>query len=100
MRKKCKPLRFYSLQLNTEYLFFNKTFCFRWCIAFLGNVTFVCLEKLKDTYLVEDIRKHRLDPQGNIEYFVKWDGYPENENTWEPACTCACIYSAMLEIER
>lgn len=34
-------------------------------------------------YLVEDIRDHKKS--GNsVYYLVKWQGYPESENSWEP----------------
>ena len=26
----------------------------------------------------------RLDSDGEVEYLVKWEGYPDSENTWEP----------------
>lgn len=35
-------------------------------------------------YLVEAIRGHRGDNPSNYEFLVKWVGYPESENTWEP----------------
>jgi len=37
-----------------------------------------------DVYVVEAIRAHRGDNPSNFEFFVKWEGYPEEENTWEP----------------
>ena len=42
-------------------------------------------EEADEVYLVEAIRKHKVDKSGNIKYFVKWEGYPESQNTWEPA---------------
>jgi hypothetical protein len=35
-------------------------------------------------YAVESIRDHRGDNPSNYEFLVKWVGYPESENTWEP----------------
>jgi hypothetical protein len=35
-------------------------------------------------YEVEQIKAHRKR-RGQTEYLVKWKGYDENENTWEPA---------------
>ncbi|KAG1124350.1 hypothetical protein G6F38_013911 [Rhizopus arrhizus] len=35
-------------------------------------------------YTVEEIRDHR-GPSGNREYLVKWAGYGDRANTWEPA---------------
>ncbi|BBN12785.1 protein MpLHP2 [Marchantia polymorpha subsp. ruderalis] len=34
-------------------------------------------------YMLEAIRKKRQH-KGRVEYLVKWLGYPERENTWEP----------------
>ena len=35
-------------------------------------------------YAVETIRSHRGDNPSNYEFLVKWVGYPESDNTWEP----------------
>ena len=35
-------------------------------------------------WVVERILDRRLQ-QGKVQYLVKWDGYPDSENTWEPA---------------
>ena len=41
-------------------------------------------------FLVEDIRGHKTVPGGNIKskkdmlFLVKWEGYNESQNTWEP----------------
>lgn len=40
-------------------------------------------DKVQETYDVEDILDHRMR-DGKTEYFVKWLGYPSNQNTWEP----------------
>jgi hypothetical protein len=38
-----------------------------------------------DVYEVEKIVKHRKTTNGVMQYFIKWKGYPSNENTWEDA---------------
>ena len=35
-------------------------------------------------YLVEEIRDHRVDTAGKVQFEVKWEGYASDENTWEP----------------
>lgn len=38
---------------------------------------------MEDEYEVETIRDHKK--KGKVTFFyVKWKGYPETENTWEP----------------
>jgi hypothetical protein len=37
-----------------------------------------------DFYTIEDIRNHRIVNGKEIHCYVKWFGYPENENTWQP----------------
>src|SRR6266705_3201041 len=37
-------------------------------------------------YEVEQIRSHRRHGQARtLQYLIKWKGYPESDNTWEPA---------------
>lgn len=44
-----------------------------------------------DEYTVEVIRNKRKNPKtGATEYFIKWEGYAENENTWEPIDNLSC----------
>ncbi|XKL63868.1 hypothetical protein PGB90_006232 [Kerria lacca] len=38
----------------------------------------------KGEYDVERIIKKRILRGGKIEYFIKWENYPDSENTWEP----------------
>ena len=40
-------------------------------------------EEDSDIYTVELILKKRI-VRGQTQYFVKWDGYPHSDNTWEP----------------
>ena len=36
-----------------------------------------------DTYNVERILGKRKN-HGKLEYLVKWEGFPDDQNTWEP----------------
>src|SRR6266850_2141241 len=43
------------------------------------------LIKGENEYEVETIRKHRLFGKNKkLQYLLKWKGYPESDNTWEP----------------
>jgi hypothetical protein len=40
----------------------------------------------ENEYEVETIRSHRyFGRQKKLQYLLKWKGYPESDNTWEPA---------------
>ncbi|KAN0065103.1 hypothetical protein ACQY0O_001599 [Thecaphora frezii] len=43
-------------------------------------------EEEAEEYEIEAIRDHREDKSnpGYLEYLIKWKGYPEKDNTWEP----------------
>ncbi len=48
-------------------------------------------------YAVESIQTHRRRDDGDVEYFVKWLGYPVSENSWEPeACFIGSSALALL----
>merc|ERR1712228_172201 len=56
-----------------------------------NRVVSICLKNLRETltmaeeeeYTVEKILDKRTRG-GKTEYLIKWEGYPDSENTWEP----------------
>ncbi|KAK8169617.1 hypothetical protein IWX90DRAFT_430427 [Phyllosticta citrichinensis] len=42
-----------------------------------------------DDYIVECVVARRPDGDGDYEYLVRWEGYPEHRNTWEPVSSFA-----------
>lgn len=44
----------------------------------------------EEEYVVEAIREKRTTKTGVIEYKLKWKGYPETDNTWEPKDNLDC----------
>jgi len=38
----------------------------------------------KEYYEVEAIKDKRILVNGDLEYLIKWQGYDDTENTWEP----------------
>lgn len=48
-------------------------------------------DEAEDEYNVEDIRAERKNPKtGFLEYLIKWENYPETQNTWEPIDNLKC----------
>ena len=47
-------------------------------------------EEEEEEYVVEKILKHKLNKNNEILYFLKWKGYPLEDNTWEPASNLNC----------
>jgi len=47
-------------------------------------------KKRKTAYVVESVVGKRFLKNGTVQYRVKWQGYPESENSWENGATCRC----------
>lgn len=43
-----------------------------------------------EQYTVEKIVDKRYDAKGNVEYLLKWNGYDDKDNTWEPVSNLEC----------
>jgi len=43
------------------------------------------VKKDDDIFFVQNVIKSRKNKKGETEYLIKWLGYPEKFNTWEPA---------------
>jgi len=44
----------------------------------------------EEEFVVEKILNHRINKKGKKEYFMKWKGFTDADNTWEPAANLNC----------
>lgn len=44
----------------------------------------------EETYVVEAVVGKRVTENGKLEYEIKWEGYHEDQNTWEPLVNLDC----------
>jgi hypothetical protein len=53
-------------------------------------------EEDNEVFHVEKILQKRTNSDGSVDYFLKWKGYPDEENTWEPVenLNCPLLISA------
>jgi hypothetical protein len=51
---------------------------------FYHKRTVVDPQMLLEESVVDKILKHRVTPEGKIEFYVKWLGYDEDSAGWEP----------------
>ena len=38
-----------------------------------------------DEWMVECVKEHRVGPEGQLEFHIKWDGFDDTTSTGEPA---------------
>ena len=43
-----------------------------------------------EEFAVEKIIEKQLNPDGNVQYLIKWKGYDEKDNSWEPIENLYC----------
>lgn len=54
---------------------------------------------LPDFYTVEKILNKRII-NGKTQYFVKWEGYSEADNTWEPLVNLESVMYLVTEFDK
>ncbi len=51
-------------------------------------------------YMVEAILDKRINNRGQPEYLIKWEDYPEEDSTWEPAENVQAVKSLLDQFEK
>ena len=60
-----------------------------------GRCKVACMEE--EEYEVEKVMAQRTGPGGQVEYMVKWVGWPKDDCTWEPASALSECQVALRE---
>merc|ERR1712126_632040 len=47
-------------------------------------------DESEEEYKVEKVLDKRKTKGGKLEFLIKWEGYPDEDNTWEPEENCDC----------
>jgi len=47
-------------------------------------------EEEEEEYVVEEVVKHKITKKNKVEFFLKWKGFSQDDNTWEPAENLNC----------
>ncbi|XP_055333420.1 heterochromatin protein 1-like isoform X1 [Paramacrobiotus metropolitanus] len=60
----------------------------------------VCMIDEEPYWLVEEIKDVKVDVKGKLTYLVKWVGYPDSVNSWEPEENCTLARRLIAEFHQ